>query len=74
MKTIKYDSNNYQKTPQVERLYGAGTKAGQTIRSSKTVVKPNGKRKVVTYGAINRTGKQTRTKSVITRTGRTRSY
>lgn len=71
-KNIVRDPNNYIKTPQVERLYGAGTKAGQKIRGSKTVTKSNSKNKVVTYSPINRVGKQTKTK-VVTKNGKTRN-
>ena len=48
----------------------ARTYANRPIRTSKTVLKSNGKTKTVTYGPINNYGKQKKTKT-ITRRGLT---
>jgi len=62
-KVITYDKNNYQKTPQVERIYGSGK---YPIKKTKTITTPR-KTKVVEYGPINRTNKQTKTITKIKR-------
>ncbi len=44
---------------QAARVY-----AGKPIKTSKMVIKGNGKVKTVTYGPINRIGRQTKTKTI----------
>lgn len=60
-KTITYDPTNYQKTPKVMEIYGGND---QKIRSKK-VVETKKKIKTVVYGPVNRTGKQTKTKTKV---------
>lgn len=61
-KSISRDKNNIiSGSPQTARVYDGSTKK-RTPKTSKLVIKSNGKVKTVTYGPMNQKGKQTKTK------------